>query len=141
MLNHVTYEVHAERLRECVRFYLELGFYEVAAPASIEADGAIFAHESGLGIHLLVQDEPTFMRWGHVALVPADYGAAIAAMERLGVEVDHRRPYWGAERCFVMDPAGNRVELLASAPHFTPRPPDGGLAEFVQESGDPPPPR
>lgn len=130
MLNHVDLEVSKELLRACVEFYLALGFYEVEPPEDLPIECAVLGHEEGAWIGLLVRDEPVVMPWGHVALVVPDYEAACARMRERGATLEQRRPYWGAARCFLHDPQGNRVELLEFGPTFEPRPADGRRARI-----------
>jgi catechol 2,3-dioxygenase-like lactoylglutathione lyase family enzyme len=40
----------------------------------------------------------------------------LEALRRAGFEPEPRREHWGAPRCFVRDPAGHRVEIMAAPP-------------------------
>lgn len=132
MLDHVDFEVSRERLRDCVEFYEALGFYEAEPPEDLTIECALLVHEQGCWLGLLVMDEPVVMPWGHIALAVADYPGTVELMRARGVEVEDRRPYWGAARSFLHDPQGNRVELLEFGPSFEPRPPPGGVARMLR---------
>ena len=129
MIHHVTRAVRRSALRDCVSFYEILGFRQVEVPPGV-AGRAIWL-ESGAAdrhsqVHLMpVQDaeqrqpEP---ETGHFALVAAEYDAMLDRLRDAGVEVDRRREHWGAPRCYVHDPAGNLVELMAWPPSDHRRP-------------------
>ncbi len=53
---------------------------------------------------------------GHFALVCPDYEATLGRLGEAGHEVDPRREHWGSPRCYVRDPTGNLIELMASPP-------------------------
>ena len=58
---------------------------------------------------------------GHVAVLPPDYDAAIAALRDAGFAPAPGSDAWNAPRMFVRDPAGHRVEIM-SAPPYPPWP-------------------
>ncbi len=110
---------HAEA---CAGFYEVLGFARVVPPAGL-GERSIWLARGGTAIHLMFRDrdgvdvaESGPAGAGHVALVVESYAATIGALQAAGVEVDPRGEYWGAPRCYVRDPAGNRVELMAAPP-------------------------
>lgn len=131
MIQHVNFQVAREEVEECVSFYGLLGFSRVEPPESL-AHRAVWLQSGPTQIHLEFADSEGNAvarpvaghrdddwpggRVGHVAIVVSEYAAAIGALGRIGVPIEERTPHWGSPRCFVRDPAGNRLELMESAP-------------------------
>lgn len=111
MLHHVALETRENDAEACAAFYAQLGFARVEPPETLRGR-AVWLARGTQQIHLLLTDEPDVPPSGHVAVVVDDYEATVA---RLG-DVDHRAEHWGSPRCFVRDPAGHRVELMAFPP-------------------------
>ena len=61
-------------------------------------------------------DAPLIPRSGHVAVVSDDYDATLARLREHGFEPDPRAEHWGSPRCFVRDPVGHVVEVMAFSP-------------------------
>lgn len=49
-------------------------------------------------------------------MVATDYDATLERLSAAGHPVDPRAEHWGSPRAFVRDPAGHRVEVMASPP-------------------------
>ena len=114
-LQHVTIEVRDADVAACVDFYRLLGFERVEPPPSL-ADTATWVERDGMQVHLLRTDEPVVPPQAHHAVVVDDYEATVDALRGAGFEPDARREHWGSPRGFVRNPAGHRVELMASPP-------------------------
>jgi catechol 2,3-dioxygenase-like lactoylglutathione lyase family enzyme len=99
----------------CVDFYAVLGFTRVEPPETLR-DRAAWVERDATQVHLMFVDEPVTLPHGHLAVVVEDYGATTAALRERGFELDPRREHWGAPRCFVRDPSGARVEVMAAPP-------------------------
>jgi len=115
VIQHVTWEVTPDRVEPCVAFYELLGFSRVEPPPSLR-ERATWVEREGTQIHLMYVDEPVTLPKGHVAVVVEDYEATFAALEVAGHGPDRRREHWGSPRCYVRDPAGNLVEVMAFPP-------------------------
>jgi catechol 2,3-dioxygenase-like lactoylglutathione lyase family enzyme len=115
MLQHATIEVRAEQVDACVRFYDLLGFKEVDPPESLKGR-ATWVERGGTQVHLMQVDEPTVPESGHHAVLVTDYDETFTALRDAGFEPEPRREHWGAKRCFVRNPAGHRVEVMAGSP-------------------------
>jgi catechol 2,3-dioxygenase-like lactoylglutathione lyase family enzyme len=114
MIQHVTREISPEKLSECVSFYGLLGFERVEPPASLEGR-AVWLECEGSQLHLVpVPDAKA--EAGHIAILQAGYESAVQRLRDAGHDVEPRRAHWGSPRSYVRDPAGNLVELMASAP-------------------------
>ena len=114
-VQHVALEVRRSEVEACVAFYGLLGFTRVEPPESL-ADRAAWLQSGATQIHLMWVDEPVVPPQGHVAVVASDYASVTEALRSAEFEVEPRAQHWGAARCFVRDPAGHRVEVMAAPP-------------------------
>jgi catechol 2,3-dioxygenase-like lactoylglutathione lyase family enzyme len=114
-MQHVSVETRRGDADACVAFYALLGFVRVEPPETLRND-AVWVQKGPYQVHLLLTDEPVVPPRGHVAFVADDYEADTARLREAGFEVDRRPEHWGSPRCFVNDPAGHRVELMAFPP-------------------------
>ena len=120
MLQHASLEVRRDQVDACVAFWRLLGFERVEPPASLR-DRAAWVERDGTQIHLMHVEEAVVPPRGHVAVVAPDYDEALDALRAAGHEPEPRTAHWGAPRSFVRDPAGHRVEVMASPPPPAPR--------------------
>jgi catechol 2,3-dioxygenase-like lactoylglutathione lyase family enzyme len=114
VIHHVSRRIPPPKLADCLRFYALLGFERVPEPPGIEGR-AVWLSRAGTQIHLM----PTAgaqPEHGHVGVVVDDYPGTVDAVRSAGHEVEPRREHWGSPRCYVRDPAGHLVELMAFAP-------------------------
>jgi catechol 2,3-dioxygenase-like lactoylglutathione lyase family enzyme len=114
MIQHVTREVDPGVIDRCVRFYRLLGFASVPPPQTL-AERAVWLQLGPTQLHLL-RSPGAAPAGGHVAIVARPYDELLERLRENGIEVEPRRRHWGAARCYVRDPAGNLVELMAAAP-------------------------
>jgi catechol 2,3-dioxygenase-like lactoylglutathione lyase family enzyme len=115
VIQHVTWEVRPELVEQCVSFYELLGFRHVEPPPSLR-ERAAWVERHATQVHLMLVDDPATLPEGHAAVVVDDYDATLAALRDAGHQPDPRAEHWGSPRCFVRDPAGNRVEVMAFPP-------------------------
>jgi catechol 2,3-dioxygenase-like lactoylglutathione lyase family enzyme len=116
MLQHVTIEVSAAQVDDCVRFYALLGFEKVDPPESLKGR-ATWVERDGTQVHLMPVDDPAVPPSGHHALlVEGDYDATLERLRGAGFDPEPRTEHWGARRSFVRNPAGHRVEVMAGSP-------------------------
>jgi catechol 2,3-dioxygenase-like lactoylglutathione lyase family enzyme len=114
-LQHVSLETRRDAVEAELAFWALLGFDEVQPPPGLVGIASWVARE-GTQIHLLHADQPVVMPHGHVAVVAADYEAAVARLRHAGHDVRPTREHWGAGRSFVRTPAGHVVEVMAAPP-------------------------
>jgi catechol 2,3-dioxygenase-like lactoylglutathione lyase family enzyme len=114
-LQHVSLEVPAERLADCVAFWALLGFEQVVLPEQFAGQVA-WVHHDGTSIHLIVTDQPVVPPTGHAAVVLDDYEATLDRLRAAGFEHDPQTEHWGAPRAYLRDPAEHRVEVMAAPP-------------------------
>ena len=115
VIQHVAVEVVRERAEACAEFWALLGFHRVEPPPTL-AERATWVERDGIQVHLLYVDEPVVPPEGHIAVVVDDYERSFAALRDAGHAPEPRTEHWGAPRCFVRDPAGHRVEVMAAPP-------------------------
>lgn len=115
MIQHVALETREDDVGACVAFYALLGFGRVEPPETL-AGRVVWLQRRGQQLHLLLTDDPVVPPQGHVALVADDYEADLTRLRAAGHEPEPRAAHWGSARCFVDDPAGHRVELMAFPP-------------------------
>lgn len=108
--------------QDCATFYEMLGFVRVQPPAALAAraiwvrSGETALHFQFAGTDGAAVEAPGDAGPGHVAIVVADYERRVGALRAAGVSVEERSAHWGSPRCYVRDPAGNRLELMEFAP-------------------------
>ena len=115
MIHHVAVETRRADAEACAAFYALLGFHRVEPPPTL-GDRAVWMQRGTQQVHLLLADDPVVPPQGHVAVVQPDYEDALRRLRGAGFEPDERAMHWGSPRCFVDDPAGHRVEVMAFAP-------------------------
>lgn len=104
-----------DRADACVEFWALLGFARVEPPPSL-GERAVWVERGGTQVHLMYADDAVIPPRGHAAVVADDYERAFAALRDAGHDPEPRPEHWGAARCFVHDPAGHRVEVMAASP-------------------------
>jgi catechol 2,3-dioxygenase-like lactoylglutathione lyase family enzyme len=94
------------------RFYRDLlGLTEIAKPKTF--DFAVLWFDLGnQHLHLLLKDRPDVLSPRHFALRVADCAAARAYFRVNGTPIQETTPIPGADRFFVSDPDGNRIEVI-----------------------------
>ncbi len=94
------------------RFYGELlGLREIAKPRTF--DFVVIWYDLGnQHLHLLLKDEADRLSARHFALRVADIRAARAHFAARGVAMQETTPIPGADRFFIHDPDGNRIEII-----------------------------
>jgi glyoxylase I family protein len=93
-------------------FYGELlGLREVPAPKSFDFV-ALWYDLGGTYLHLLLKPERDTVSPRHFCLHVSDIAAARAHVTARGIRIDETVKIPGAERFFIRDPDGNRIEVL-----------------------------
>lgn len=115
-LDHVQFTLPPGREDEADRFYIGvLGFESEEKPPVLAARGGRWYRSGPVRFHLGSDADFRPATRAHPAFVVSDLDALVARLstEGLGVEWDENIP--GVGRCYVNDPFGNRLELVASA--------------------------
>jgi catechol 2,3-dioxygenase-like lactoylglutathione lyase family enzyme len=109
-IDHVSVVVSdVERSR---RFYRDvLGLKEIAKPRTF--DFVVLWFDLGnQQLHLLLKERPDAISPRHFALRVADVGAARTYFLERGIACAETTPIPGADRFFIADPDGNRIEII-----------------------------
>ena len=94
------------------RFYRDvLGLKEIAKPRTFDFV-VVWFDVGNQQLHLLLKDRPDRPSPRHFALRVADAGAARAHFRERGVPAAEATPIPGADRFFIHDPDGNRIEII-----------------------------
>ena len=95
-------------------FYVALGFSEVAKPAALHGRGGFWMQAGDVQLHFGV--DPIFApaTKAHPAFVVSDLDGLVARLVGVDISVTWDTKLAGVKRCFVSDPVGNRIELIAA---------------------------
>ena len=94
------------------RFYRDLlGLKEIAKPRTFEFQ-VLWFQLGDTQLHLLRKDRADTISPRHFALRVIDCAAARAFCQARGVAVQETTPIPGADRFFIADPDGNRIEMI-----------------------------
>ena len=94
------------------RFYRDvLGLKEIAKPRTFNFV-VIWFDLGNQQLHLFLKDQPDTRGPRHFALRVADVQAARRHFEAHGIPTQETTPIPGADRFFIWDPDGNRIEVI-----------------------------
>jgi catechol 2,3-dioxygenase-like lactoylglutathione lyase family enzyme len=100
--------------QEARRFFGELlGLEELEKPEPLRARGGVWFRVGGQQLHVGVEQEFAPARKAHPAFVVARYDELLERLRAARVPVEEDDVIPGLRRCFVADPWGNRIELVA----------------------------
>lgn len=88
-----------------------LGLREIPAPKEFDFV-ALWYDLGGTYLHLLLKDKPDTISPRHFCLHVSDCAAARMELSAKGLKIDETVKIDAADRFFVRDPDGNRIELL-----------------------------
>ncbi len=110
------------------RFYRDLlGLKEIAKPRTFDFQ-VLWFQLGDTQLHLLRKDRADAISPRHFALRVADSAAARAWCRARGIAIQETTPIPGADRFFISDPDGNRIEVIQWLEAYDPR--KGGAAEL-----------
>ena len=114
-LDHVQLAMPAGAEQRAEAFYSGLlGLARQDKPASLASRGGCWFSNGAVTVHLGVEADFRPARKAHPALVVRDLGALRDRLVAAGHEVRDDHELAGVERCYVDDPFGNRIELIAA---------------------------
>jgi catechol 2,3-dioxygenase-like lactoylglutathione lyase family enzyme len=94
------------------RFYADvLGLKEIAKPRTFNFV-VLWFELPNQQLHLLLKDRADIISPRHSALRVADVNAARMYFHERGIAIQETTPIPGADRFFVADPDGNRIEII-----------------------------
>jgi catechol 2,3-dioxygenase-like lactoylglutathione lyase family enzyme len=99
---------------EARRFFAELlGLEELEKPAALRARGGVWFRVGEQQLHVGVEQEFAAARKAHPAFAVSRYDELLARLRAAGVPVTDDASIPGVRRCYVADPWGSRIELVA----------------------------
>ena len=96
-------------------FYVgKLGFAEVPKPPELASRGGVWFRSDSIALHIGVDPAFTPARKAHPAFRCAGYAELVARLRDVGVTiVEDGLPFDGKPHCYLTDPFGNRLEVIA----------------------------
>jgi glyoxylase I family protein len=89
-----------------------LGLREIPAPKTFDFVALWYDLGGGTYIHLLLKDKPDTISPRHFCLHVSDIHASREHLRAKGVKIDETVKIPGADRFFISDPDGNRIEII-----------------------------
>ena len=97
------------------RFFGELlGLVELEKPEALRSRGGVWFQVGAQQLHVGVEADFVPARKAHPAFSVTDYDELQGRLRAAGVEVTDDNSVPGLRRCYVPDPWGNRLELVAA---------------------------
>ena len=113
-LDHVQLAMPAGREDEADVFYRDLlGFDVIPKPEPLASRGGRWYASGDVQVHLGVEAEFLPAKKAHPALVVDGIDALAARLEQAGIAPRWEDDQPGMRHCYVDDPFGNRIELIA----------------------------
>lgn len=114
-LDHVQFTLPVGAEAEADRFYVGvLGFETEEKPPVLAARGGRWYRSGPVRFHLGADGDFRPATRAHPAFVVADLDALVAHLGTHGLAVEWDENIPGVGRCYVHDPFGNRLELVAA---------------------------
>ncbi|MFN4258522.1 MAG: VOC family protein [Gemmataceae bacterium] len=102
------------------RFYRDiLGLHEIPKPRTFDFV-ALWFQLGDTQIHLLLKDKPDSISPRHFALRVLDAQAARRYLSEQNVPIEETTEIPGADRFFIRDPDGNRIEIIQWIQRYNP---------------------
>ena len=114
-LDHVQVAIPVGGEKRAREFYTGiLGFSEIEKPASMAGRNSIWFAAGAVNLHLGIEPEFHAAKRAHPAFIVDDLDEILAACERAGLTTKPDTSFNGFRRVHVLDPFGNRLELMQS---------------------------
>lgn len=116
LIDHVQLAMPSGAEDRARAFYVgALGLEEVPKPADLAARGGVWFRSGSVRLHLGVDSDFRPAKKAHPAFRCGDYDGLLARLRGRDVEIVHDEgTFDGKAHCYVSDPFGNRIELIAS---------------------------
>ena len=113
-IDHVQIAMPAGEEQKARAFYVDvLGFIEIPKPAELAKRGGAWFQSERVHVHLGVEADFKPARKAHPAFIVSDLDALIVKVQAAGYDTDTSQPPLdGYKRAHVLDPFGNRIELM-----------------------------
>ena len=90
-----------------------LGLEEVPKPETLRERGGVWFRVGGQQLHVGVETDFMPARKAHPAFVVTEYDELLARLRAADVKISEDQGIPGVRRCYLADPWGNRIELVA----------------------------
>jgi len=113
-LDHLQLAIPAGGEGRARTFYVDIvGLEEVPKPEELQRRGGLWLKSGEIKVHLGVDKEFAPATKAHPAFRCADYEGLLKRFASRSVAVVHdEQPFEGKRHCYVLDPFGNRIELI-----------------------------
>ena len=113
-IDHIQLSMPAGQEQAARAFYVDLlGFSEVPKPPELAKRGGAWFEQGTVKLHMGVEENFHALKKAHPALIVDDLAALIQHLQNANYEVDTAQPpLEGFRRAHVLDPFGNRLEMM-----------------------------
>jgi catechol 2,3-dioxygenase-like lactoylglutathione lyase family enzyme len=113
-IDHIQLSMPAGGEETARAFYIGLmDFNEIAKPPELAKRGGVWLEQGGVKLHLGVEPDFHPLKKAHPAFVVDNLPEWIQHVQSSGYEIDvSQPPLDGYRRAHVLDPFGNRIELM-----------------------------
>jgi catechol 2,3-dioxygenase-like lactoylglutathione lyase family enzyme len=113
-LDHVQLSIPPRHEAAIVDFYETfLGAQELEKPDALRPNGGCWLQVGALALHFGVEEGFRPHQKSHLAFRLANYDEVVRLLQRDGYDVTVDTRLADVRRCYVGDPVGNRLELIA----------------------------
>ena len=93
-----------------------LGMDEIRKPTELAKRGGCWFQSGRVQVHLGVEEDFRPAKKAHPALICSNYEELLSKLRLAEVIAREANDIPGVKRCYVFDPFGNRIELIAQTP-------------------------
>jgi catechol 2,3-dioxygenase-like lactoylglutathione lyase family enzyme len=112
-IDHVQLSMTPGEEERARAFYVGvLGFREVPKPESLAGRGGAWFESGDARLHLGAEPNMLPMKKAHPGFLVTGLAELVARLQAAGVAVTYEPPIPGYDRAHILDPFGNRIELL-----------------------------
>jgi catechol 2,3-dioxygenase-like lactoylglutathione lyase family enzyme len=113
-IDHIQLSMPPGEEEKARTFYVDLmGFTEIRKPPELAKRGGVWFEQGLVKLHLGVETDFHPLKKAHPALLVDDLKTLITHLQQAGYKVDTTQPPLdGYNRAHVLDPFGNRIELM-----------------------------
>ncbi|MGH7716771.1 MAG: VOC family protein [Vulcanimicrobiaceae bacterium] len=113
-LDHLQLAIPADGERRARTFYVDIiGLQETPKPEELAKRGGLWLRSGEIRVHLGIDTDFQPATKAHPAFRCADYDGLLARFATRSIAVVHDElPFDGKRHCYVLDPFGNRIELI-----------------------------
>lgn len=116
-IDHVQLSIPPGEEDRARAFYVGLlGFTEAPKPESLAGRGGAWFESGALKLHLGAEPDMRPMKKAHPGLLVRGLSELVGKLQSAGVTVTFEPPLPGYDRSHILDPFGNRIELLEIKP-------------------------